>query len=231
LDRFDPSKLEQAAANLPWLSEVAVAHNRIVCEAARRGAVLPLRLGTLFESRSSLESKIAQCKGRVATFLEELGDRREWAVKTYLDERLAEQATAARATGFASVLLRPALAEPVAPNAESAMGVGIQYLIARRQQVDRCRQTHAAAHRQVSILESQLYSLADGWCRLPGLSTALTDRPEKMIGHAALLLRGRSERPFQIACERLRFEYAPQGLIVEASGPWPPYHFCPVLEQ
>ena len=223
LDRFDPSKLEQGTANLPWLSEVAIAHNRIVCQLAQSGAVLPLRLGTLFESRSSLESKVAQCKDRIAAFLEDLGDRREWAVKTYLNEELAEQAGLDSRAGSQG-------SQPQPDAAPAPTGVGTQYLVARRQQVDRRRQIHAAAQRQLSILEGQLHSLADCWCRLPALSAALTGRPEKMIGNTALLLQGCSQHPFQITCARLRDEFAPQGLILEVSGPWPPYHFCPVLD-
>jgi hypothetical protein len=223
-DRFDPSKLEQGTADLPWLSEVAVAHNRIVCAIAQCGALLPLRLGTLFESRSSLESKVVQCKDRVAAFLEGLGDRREWAVKTYLDEDLAEQAWSdSRPDGRNS--------QPQPDATQAPAGVGTQYLVARRQQVERRRQIHAAAQRQISILEGRLQSLADCWCRLPPLSAALTGRPEKMIGNAAFLLQGCVQHPFQTACERLRDESAPQGLILEVSGPWPPYHFCPALDQ
>ena len=60
---------------------------------------------------------------------------------------------------------------------------------------------------------------------------ALTGRPEKMIGNTALLLQSRFQPAFQTACQRLRDEFAPQGLIVDVSGPWPPYHFCPALDH
>ena len=87
LDRFDPAKLEQGTASVPWLSEVATKHNQVVCALAKLGPVLPLRLGTLFKSQSSLAAKVAQCSDSVFTFLHNLGDRREWAVKMYLDRR------------------------------------------------------------------------------------------------------------------------------------------------
>jgi len=31
--------------------------------------------------------------------------------------------------------------------------------------------------------------------------------------------------------QQLAARYQPQGLTVEAAGPWPPYSFCPSLEE
>ena len=158
-DRFDPSKLEEGTASVPWLSEVATKHNQFVCDLAECGPVLPLRLGTLFKSQSSLEAKVAQCNDRMFTFLHDLGDRREWAVKTYLDEALAETRLFDR-RGVPTGIAAPPNATP------TPAGMGTQYLAARRQHIDRRRQINAAARRQLATAEAQLLSLADCWCRL-----------------------------------------------------------------
>jgi hypothetical protein len=51
-----------------------------------------------------------------------------------------------------------------------------------------------------------------------------------MVWNAAFLLSRSARDAFQAACGRLRSEWAPQGVILESSGPWPPYHFCPPLD-
>jgi hypothetical protein len=59
----------------------------------------------------------------------------------------------------------------------------------------------------------------------------LTGRPEKMLWNAAFLLpRSASERWLALV-EEMRGVAASKGLLLEVSGPWPPYHFCPTLES
>ena len=52
-----------------------------------------------------------------------------------------------------------------------------------------------------------------------------------MISNGAFLVSRVRQHAFHAACERLRREFQAKGLIVEVTGPWPPYHFCPALPQ
>src|SRR3972149_4090861 len=85
LDQFDLNKLQSDSADVDWISRVALRHNEIVAEMARRRPVLPLRMGTLFRSRTSLVTRLDQYQTTISNFLQELGDRQEWAAKIYLD--------------------------------------------------------------------------------------------------------------------------------------------------
>jgi hypothetical protein len=51
-----------------------------------------------------------------------------------------------------------------------------------------------------------------------------------MVWNGAFLLSRATLHSFQAACEQLGIEVAPKGLLVELTGPWPPYHFCPSFE-
>jgi len=223
LDRFDLTKLEEGTADVRQLTEVAVRHNEIVSRVATDRPVLPARLGTLFQSRPSLAARVASCEEGVASFLRRLGDRKEWAVKVYLDEEVAEGALAKSPSARDSSAKR-------LDGGGSCAGEGAQYLAARRLQNDRRRCVQATVGREVSAIDAHLRSFTDSWHRLPPLPGALTGRPEKMVWNGALLLPGASLRPFLTDCERLRSDLAPKGLILEVTGPWPPYHFCPNLE-
>ena len=81
-----------------------------------------------------------------------------------------------------------------------------------------------------ATVEAHLKSITDSWHRLRPLPTALTNRSEKMAWNGAFLLPRSRINSFQAACDRLRSQLASQGLIVEATGPWPAYHFCPSFE-
>jgi hypothetical protein len=94
-DQFDLAKLQQGSADVPWLSKVALRHNEIIAAIAQDLPVLPLRLGTLFESRPSLIARLTPYEASTAEFLRRLGDRQEWAAKAYVDEDVAEKAVCA----------------------------------------------------------------------------------------------------------------------------------------
>ena len=86
LDQFAPERLQgKTAEDIQWLGKIAARHNEIVCQAAASSAVLPLRLGTLFCSRASLQAMLARQRSTVAEYLKRLGNRQEWGVKLYLE--------------------------------------------------------------------------------------------------------------------------------------------------
>jgi hypothetical protein len=84
--------------------------------------------------------------------------------------------------------------------------------------------------RELEAMAPRLEELAAGFLRLRPLAAALTHRPEKMVWNGAFLLSASQQRPFRTACEGFRARLAPRGLLLELSGPWPPYHFCPALD-
>ena len=91
-DQVDLAKLQEGTVDVQWMSKVAVRHNEIIGVLARHVPVLPMRLGILFESQSSLIAKLTSCEADTAKFLRYLADRQEWAVKIYVDEDRAEKA-------------------------------------------------------------------------------------------------------------------------------------------
>jgi hypothetical protein len=224
LDLFDLTKLQAGTTDVPWLSDVAVRHSAILTEAAKCGPLLPLRLGVVFHCRDSLLSKVARHQDRVAEFLQSLGDRREWAVKVYLDEVLAQRELLGAGFHAGAPSDQP-------DRAEATRGQGTLYLHARQLQKSRSQQLQAAVRREVSAVEKSLQGLAEAWLQLPTLPRALVDRPQRMIANGAYLLACCGETAFQAACGRLQQDLASKGLLLQTSGPWPVYHFCPTLES
>jgi hypothetical protein len=215
LDRFDLRKLEQGTTDVPWLSTVAVRHDAVVCEAARRGPLLPLRIGAVFQSRDSMLAKLARHETRVLEFLQSLGDRREWTVKVYFDEAQADTLSHS-GSGNAG--------------AGASRGQGTAYLTSRRLESVRRQEIQAAARRELLAVADALGGLADTWRQLNPLHGNLVDRPHSMVWNAAFLPARAREELFQAACRRLQAGLAPKGLALVLSGPWPAYHFCPALD-
>jgi hypothetical protein len=234
-DDRDLAKLQEGSADPAWVSTVALRHHEIIAALARHWSVLPMRLGTLFRSRSSMIAKLADCEANAARFLQRLEQRQEWAVKLYLaaDGQQRQGTPHAPREGVLHAEcegLRHAEREGLRHAERDEYGRGTQYLAAKGQQAARRHQSEAVVRQAIATVETRLQGVADSWQRLAPLSTALTHRAEKMVWNGALLLAKSAVAAFQTACGQLASQLAPAGLLLEATGPWPPYHFAPSLD-
>ena len=217
LDRFDVKKLQgETAEDIGWLNQVAIRHHEIVRQAAESSPVLPLRLGTIFRSRASLLAAAARAQETVADFLRTLGDRQEWAVKLYLEKTSVEE-TAGRGSS-------PPLDQ--APRA----GAGAEYMKLKKAQLQRHRELRAGLQEEIRVVEHQLKTRTDGCCRVRLLPASLTGRSEKMVFNAAFLLAAAQVKAWLATVGRARESVRRRDLLLEVTGPSPPYHFCPTPE-
>jgi len=216
LDQFDVRKLGHDHTDVDWLSQVAIRHNQIISDAACRQPLLPLRLGALFHSRLSLLAKMEQWESVVIDFLDSIGDRQEWAAKIYVDPRHVEENIAAA----------NCVSSPQSMNA----GTGTQYLTQKQNQRRKSSSLKERFQKEVAKIESSLMNQADRYFRSRPLPANLTGRREKMLWNAAFLLSRSVSKCWLALVEKIRSAAACGGLLLEVSGPWPPYHFCPTLE-
>jgi hypothetical protein len=217
LDEFAPERLQgKTAEDFQWLGKIAARHNEIICQAAASFAVLPLRLGTVFQSRESLQAMLARCRSAVVEFLKRFGSRQEWGVKLYLDNRRLEPIQ-----GHAG---------PPRPHFLGSQQSGTAYLRQKRAQLDSRRERRATVHQTVRNVEQCLTNRAEDCCRIRNLPSDLTGRPEEMVFNAAFLLPASAQASWLETIESVHRDVQSSGLVLEVSGPWPPYHFCPSLE-
>ncbi len=217
LHRFNPERLQgKTAEDLQWLSRTATRHHEIICQAAARSAVLPLRLGTVFRSRDSLQGILVRCRSTVVAFLKRLGQQQEWGVKLYLRQRRWEPAS-----GHLG-LPPPHYLEP--------QRTGTAYLTQKKAQLESRRELRAGIQRAIQEVEQHLAGKAVESRRIRNLPADLTGRNEEMVFNAAFLLPVSARTGWLETVQNLDHEVQGQGLVLEVSGPWPPYHFCPSLE-
>ncbi len=217
LDRFDVKKLQgETVEDIDWLNQVAVRHHEIVRRAAESSPVLPLRLGTIFRSRASLLAAAARARKTVAHFLHALGGRREWAVKLYL-EKPSVQETAGRE------------GSPPSSGAPRA-GAGAEYMKHKKAQLQHRRELRAGLKEEIQIVEHQLKTGTDGCRQVRLLPASLTGRSEEMLFNAAFLLGAPQVKTWLATVGRVRDSVRRKGLLLEVTGPSPPYHFCPTPE-
>jgi hypothetical protein len=217
LDQFCPERLQgKTAEDIRWLSEMAARHNEIISQVANSSPVLPLRLGTVFRSRDSLQAMLARCQQTVAKFLEQLGDRQEWGVKLYLEKRRIGPA--------------PAHTGPPPPHCLRSQQTGTSYLTQKRIQLDRRREQRTSVYETIQTVEQCLAAQSESCCRIRNLPGDLTGHAEEMVFNAAFLLPSSCQNNWLETAREIYQNVRDKGLLLEVSGPWPPYHFCPTLE-
>ena len=181
------------------------------------GAVLPIRFGAVFSSRQALEQLLTERWTDIARCLDAVSGKEEWSVKAFVDvERASEW----------FVDNDPALAER---RQQLPASQGARYLQEKRFRADVRKQIQSWSRTIAEQLREELHSLAEEV--RPLKLTQGTYPGKEIVFHSAVLIASSSVAHFQEQLELLQARYAEQGVILDSSGPWPPYSFCPSLED
>ncbi|MCE9670114.1 GvpL/GvpF family gas vesicle protein [Myxococcus stipitatus] len=204
--------------DLEWVAPRAVRHERVLEEVMRSSPVLPVSFGAIFSSPRALSEAVDAHRQEISRFLDDISDKEEWAVKVYANaQRL--RAHLERAPEFRQRLQHL----PETPGARYFHEKKLQRELDQR---SRNEGQSLAAH----IREE----LAPGAVSVKPLRLAdrgLSGRQDDMVLNSAFLVDSGQVQRFTHRVQQLAARYQPRGLTVEATGPWPPYSFCPSLEE
>lgn len=213
LHAYGEEALAEHLSDATWTAVRAMRHETVVEYVAKRVSVVPLRFGTIYLERSSIE-RMLNDKGReLAQMIERLRGREEWGVNVYAD----------RARLLSSIAeVSPRLRE-LARQAEAA-SPGQSYLMQKKIEALRVDEARAALNEIVDRIEKTLQEQADDAKRLRILKVEATEHGELKAKFAFLVKRSQFEE-FRAAAERLAAENLAAGVRLELTGPWPAYNF------
>ena len=195
-----------------WLAAAVQRHHAAIRNSFETGPVLPIRFGTVMEERAVAPLLIAH-HDRFAAVLDRFHGLEEWGVKL-----LCNPASLARGAARASETVRALDAEI------AASGPGRAYLLQRRRDAALAEALEASREAVVAHCRERLLATAVEAADLPA-PRAAEARPEEMIANLAFLLPHERADEFTAAADALPNEHEGLWLIVEMSGPWPPYSF------
>jgi hypothetical protein len=196
---------EEDLSETSALAVLARRHDEVVRKVFDLGPVLPLRFGTVVADEDGARRLLQQYAAVARSRLEHLDTHREWGVRLTRDSPGPDADTE-----------RDRAEEQ---RAERAQMSGTSYLAARRDALERGQraeqETAALVQRVEDALSDYAVDLAHRGSE-PG-SGALAD--------LAYLVPEDRQDAFLDATERLRKEVADERLLLELTGPWPPYSF------
>ncbi len=218
LEDFCGGAAEQRMQDLAWLGPRALQHEVVVEEVMRHSPVLPARFGTLFSSPERLAEFVERHGATISQFLERVADQEEWSVRGLLDRKQA-----GRALTSASLTAQEAQLEARPP--------GRRYFEEQR--------IRAGAEKELSLwlnetrrqVASDLIKQASDFRDCPEAPREPPESGIEVVLNWAFLLPKSAMPAFRARIDQVNEKHAMGGLVLELSGPWPPYRFVPPLSQ
>jgi hypothetical protein len=201
--------------DLAWIGPRALRHEEVVLSAMEQGPVLPVRFGTVFSSIEAAAEPLRQRQDVLMKFFRETIDKKEWTLKGYVDRPRAR----ARMTAVRLAAEKEQLA---------GLSPGKRYFLEQKIKgaVDRDVAAWLKEMGRDILRVARDASAGFSECRLQ--SQDVTGRDEEMFFHGALLVPDTSRENMQRLFSDWNAAHQDAGLLLELSGPWPPYHFAPV---
>ncbi len=216
LEEFCGPEAATRLENLAWLGPRACRHEKVVEQAMRLSPVLPARFGAIFSSPEKLVLFLQQHYGTICGFLDRVQDSAEWALKGLVNRTRAQEAF------LSQRLVREA--DCLAP-----LSPGKRYFATQRLRAQAIRELSAWLRQLTANLKGQLQGSGLELRERPVFSPGgREDYPEAVFSWAVLVPQPRLEG-FKNWVEAVRAQIGSRALIMECTGPWPPYSFSPSL--
>ena len=85
LEEFGEETIERNLARIEWIAATAQAHQQVLAAVSGAGAILPMRLCTIYRDRDRVREMLEEHQDKFAAALARLDGKDEWGVKLYSD--------------------------------------------------------------------------------------------------------------------------------------------------
>ncbi len=216
IEDFSGPEAQEKMEDLKWVAPRALRHEEVVLTVMEQGPVLPVRFGTVFSSLAAAAEPLRQRQDVLMKFFQDTIDKKEWTLKGYVDRPQARaRMTAARLAAEKEQL--------------AGLSPGKRYFLEQKIKgaVDKDVAIWLKEKERDILRVAREASVGFSECRLQ--SQDVTGRDEEMFFHGALLVPDGSVAALEGMMDEWNKRHESQGLSLELSGPWPPYHFAPAL--
>lgn len=216
LTDFTGPEAEANLQDINWIGPRALGHNQVVAQIFTLSPVLPARFGTIFSSLERLQHFLKTHYDAVVGFLDQMTSRQEWSLKGYLDKKK---------------LVKKQLAADIEAQSEKLdkLAPGVRYF--QEKKLEDAAQNSVSLWLQncVANFSSQVEPFIVESADRKILSREATGKETDMVINWALLLEKERVAELEAMVQQVNGQSAVTGLVLELSGPWPPYSFCPTL--
>lgn len=217
LKEFGAEKIFQKAQNdLQWIKEKSLIHNRVITESAEGtdGAIVPMKFGSIFKNKENLSKTIKKDSKKFHHLFKKLKGKEEWSAKVFVNpENMKEE-----------IIMNDREIQKIQKKIAS-LPDGIAYFKEKELEDELERKKISEFQKWAQKIFKKLEQFADETKIGKILEKGLTQRKEAMILNPIFLINKKKLKKFQGEAEKLRKSLESKGLLIEVSGPWPPYSF------
>ena len=218
IGNFTGPAAESRLKDLSWVGPRACRHQQVVEHVMRYSPVLPARFGTIFTSLKSIEKILEIHHGTISQFLDRVADKDEWSVKGLIDRAKAKKRV------LDLIFAREA-------GRLISLSPGMRYFQEQRIHSNADKEIHGWLKEICKKIADDLNRYAMDFCELKVFSRADTGIDMDMVLNWSFLVSRKTTEDFRARIEQTNADNEQQGLVLQLSGPWPPYSFCPSLEM
>jgi len=206
LSEFDEARLREHLADMGWVEATARHHEDVLEAIGAAATVVPMRMCTVYGSERGVRELLRRESRPLSDALRYLTGRREWGVKVFCDPRTT--------------------AADGAPADERGPS-GADYIHRRLRERDERAGASELIEEATDRIHEQLCTVAVDSHLAPVQRPEMSGRTGEMVLNGVYLVGVEAEPRFHAQVRALGQEFAPLGLDLEATGPWPAYNFIP----
>jgi hypothetical protein len=210
LGEFGEAQLREHLRDMTWVERVARAHETVLDQIRAQATVIPMRMCTVYRSEAGVREMLRREADALCQAIDHLEGKAEWGVKAFADTGRTAAVTAG-------------------DEAEEAPGSarGAAYMRQRRDERDRRERARQQLEEAASQIHDRLCTLAGDGQVLPSQRPEVSGHVGDMVLNGVYLVDDDDRERFHAEVQLLEAEFAPRGVELELTGPWPAYNFVP----
>lgn len=211
---YAPDKVEALTADVDWVSQRAMAHDRVLTWASDTSAVIPFPMWTLFRDAKGVKAMLSKRRSELAQTFKRIADGREFIVRVYVQPSVLKDHLAEHNAELTALEAEAAKASP-----------GQKYLLERKMENLRRDAGRDVISRVANEIHDALRAPAMETVREQPVNSGAPREQGRAILNASFLVAPPRVVEFQRALTGMVNKYEPSGFKFDFTGPWPPYHF------
>jgi hypothetical protein len=202
--------------DLQWIEEKARRHTYLQEIISKDYTTLPLRFYTIYNNKRKIINNMAENYDRCCDLLEKVKFKSEWTLKLFLNRDIFEE----KAKHLQEKKLELELLNKPP---------GVAYLLKKKYHEALQREIQDKLAQKINELHKDILNhFATELIIEENLSKEITGCDEEMVLKCSILIPNNQAADFVRQTEEINAMQSTSGLLIELSGPWPPYSFTNV---
>src|SRR6267143_3888408 len=211
---YSPERVESLTADVDWVSQRAMAHDRVLTWASDSGAVIPFPMWTLFRDAKAVKAMLSKRMPELEKTFARIADGREFIVRVYVQPGVLKDRLGEHNSELTALAAEAAKATP-----------GQKYLLERKIENLRRDAGRDVTAKVASEIHDALRPVSIDTIREQPVNSGAPREQGRAVLNASFLVAPKRVVEFQRALTAMVNKYEPSGFKFDFTGPWPPYHF------